>query len=605
MDPSAVATLKAAARSEWDLDADEILLNQLNAISEHFMSRMTDTKAEVDKFCDEVNVSAVTLQSTFNEFVLLSQTQFIENRCGLQVEDDEEDEEKSEEEVEDRDAKVARLYATALQLSNSALGSLSIPLYDSDLEDEEDEEVDEEGDEEDEEGEEKEKGGKALLATIGTEDFLNDPYCGLPVVGEDESVAESSYTSSDSEAEPVALAGKSSQIHQEQTQTSSAGVPSIASNAPPIAASNAPPIPAASNAPPIAAPAKSAPRVAPPTFAESSDDDDAQPIQKPNLAEVRSRVERIYQKYNPDKLDEVPDIIQKFKGRETQLIAALVQKYGPEPTGPTTKVKPPSALESSSDSDAAPSKPRAAGKKAPPKAAFGGDSDSDDAPRAKVSKPIPQKAFDSSSGSDSEEAKPRGKVGAQTAAPTRAFVSDDSESGDAVASRPAAAPKKSSAKKPTTKKALSSDSDSDDAPRAAPKKAPPKPVAKRAIGSDDDSESDDAPRAAPKKAPPVFGAPKVTPSAPAGGDSDEGEPPKRAPPPVPKRPQPAPDTDSAESDAAPPPKRGPKLPPRPKAKTGRALDSSDDETQFQSRGLSKPPPKAKIVKRSIYSSESD
>ncbi|GMF29198.1 unnamed protein product [Phytophthora fragariaefolia] len=45
----------------------------------------------------------------------------------------------------------------------------------------------------------------------------------------------------------------------------------------------------------------------------------------------RERLTRFYQKYNADKLHEIDGVLERFKGREAQLFAALVKKYGPEP----------------------------------------------------------------------------------------------------------------------------------------------------------------------------------------------------------------------------------------------------------------------------------
>ncbi|KAI9917151.1 hypothetical protein PsorP6_013091 [Peronosclerospora sorghi] len=45
----------------------------------------------------------------------------------------------------------------------------------------------------------------------------------------------------------------------------------------------------------------------------------------------RERLTRFYQKYNPDKVHEIDGVLERFKGRETQLFSKLVKKYGPEP----------------------------------------------------------------------------------------------------------------------------------------------------------------------------------------------------------------------------------------------------------------------------------
>lgn len=46
---------------------------------------------------------------------------------------------------------------------------------------------------------------------------------------------------------------------------------------------------------------------------------------------TRDVVRAIYAKYNPERIDEVDDICQKFVGHETSLLNALRWKYGPEP----------------------------------------------------------------------------------------------------------------------------------------------------------------------------------------------------------------------------------------------------------------------------------
>ncbi|ETV90107.1 hypothetical protein H310_15063 [Aphanomyces invadans] len=46
---------------------------------------------------------------------------------------------------------------------------------------------------------------------------------------------------------------------------------------------------------------------------------------------TRARLERFYSKYNPDKKGEIDGVLDKYKGRESVLFEALVRKYGPEP----------------------------------------------------------------------------------------------------------------------------------------------------------------------------------------------------------------------------------------------------------------------------------
>jgi hypothetical protein len=45
----------------------------------------------------------------------------------------------------------------------------------------------------------------------------------------------------------------------------------------------------------------------------------------------RDRIEALFAKYNPEKLGSVGKLLDKYAGREEQVIEALVHKYGPEP----------------------------------------------------------------------------------------------------------------------------------------------------------------------------------------------------------------------------------------------------------------------------------
>ncbi|RNF03856.1 hypothetical protein TraAM80_05510, partial [Trypanosoma rangeli] len=47
----------------------------------------------------------------------------------------------------------------------------------------------------------------------------------------------------------------------------------------------------------------------------------------------RDRVIALYTQYAPDKLANVDAQLEKYRGQEEALIAALVSKYGPEPSG--------------------------------------------------------------------------------------------------------------------------------------------------------------------------------------------------------------------------------------------------------------------------------
>ncbi|EQC28519.1 hypothetical protein SDRG_13847 [Saprolegnia diclina VS20] len=49
------------------------------------------------------------------------------------------------------------------------------------------------------------------------------------------------------------------------------------------------------------------------------------------MSGTRQRLERFYAKYNPDKISEIEAALERYKGREASLFEALVRKYGPEP----------------------------------------------------------------------------------------------------------------------------------------------------------------------------------------------------------------------------------------------------------------------------------
>jgi density-regulated protein DRP1 len=49
---------------------------------------------------------------------------------------------------------------------------------------------------------------------------------------------------------------------------------------------------------------------------------------------IEQRLLAFYEKYEPGKLDNVPGLLVKYSGKEENLFAALVKKYGPEPEDP-------------------------------------------------------------------------------------------------------------------------------------------------------------------------------------------------------------------------------------------------------------------------------
>jgi density-regulated protein DRP1 len=64
------------------------------------------------------------------------------------------------------------------------------------------------------------------------------------------------------------------------------------------------------------------------------------------MATARERLTRFYQKYNADKLHEIEGVLERFRGKESQLFNALVKKYGPEPGEDEVFAAPPAAAAS-------------------------------------------------------------------------------------------------------------------------------------------------------------------------------------------------------------------------------------------------------------------
>jgi hypothetical protein len=55
--------------------------------------------------------------------------------------------------------------------------------------------------------------------------------------------------------------------------------------------------------------------------------------QKPAVNDFRARLTAFYQEHNPSKLGSVDSMLARYQGREEVLLANLVSKYGPEPSG--------------------------------------------------------------------------------------------------------------------------------------------------------------------------------------------------------------------------------------------------------------------------------
>jgi len=65
---------------------------------------------------------------------------------------------------------------------------------------------------------------------------------------------------------------------------------------------------------------------------DNRDDEDTTGPSRPWT--IEERLDAFYCKYQPDKVDGVPALLEKYVGKEEKLFTALVKKYGPEPEDP-------------------------------------------------------------------------------------------------------------------------------------------------------------------------------------------------------------------------------------------------------------------------------
>lgn len=70
---------------------------------------------------------------------------------------------------------------------------------------------------------------------------------------------------------------------------------------------------------------------------DKRDDDAAAASQPPRPVApwtVEERLTAFYNQYQPDKVSDIPSLLEKYAGKEEKLFLALVKKYGPEPVDP-------------------------------------------------------------------------------------------------------------------------------------------------------------------------------------------------------------------------------------------------------------------------------
>lgn len=67
---------------------------------------------------------------------------------------------------------------------------------------------------------------------------------------------------------------------------------------------------------------------------ETATNDDSPPVPPLEPWTTEERLTKFYEKYVPEKVGDVPSLLEKYAGKEDKLFIALVKKYGPEPEDP-------------------------------------------------------------------------------------------------------------------------------------------------------------------------------------------------------------------------------------------------------------------------------
>ncbi|KAM6184853.1 WASH complex subunit 2-like [Rhynchocyon petersi] len=142
--PWSVEEIRRSSQS-WSLAADAGLLQFLQEFSQQTISRTHEIKKQVDGLIRETKATDCRLHNVFNDFLMLSNTQFIENRvydeeveeAVLKTEPEKADQEKTREQKEvDLIPKVQEAMNYGLQVLDSAFEQLDIKAGNSDSEEE-------------------------------------------------------------------------------------------------------------------------------------------------------------------------------------------------------------------------------------------------------------------------------------------------------------------------------------------------------------------------------------------------------------------------------------------------------------------------------------
>ncbi len=74
-----------AENGNWNLSSDQKLLEALQSLSKHIAEKSHDCIKKVNDLGAEVCESEAGLRNTFNEFLMLGNSQFIENVSSLEI----------------------------------------------------------------------------------------------------------------------------------------------------------------------------------------------------------------------------------------------------------------------------------------------------------------------------------------------------------------------------------------------------------------------------------------------------------------------------------------------------------------------------------------
>ncbi|EGW12634.1 WASH complex subunit 2 isoform X1 [Cricetulus griseus] len=142
--PWSVEEIRRSSQN-WSLAADAGLLQFLQEFSQQTISRTHEIKKQVDGLIQETKATHCRLHNVFNDFLMLSNTQFIENRVydeeveeqALKAEAEKSEQEKTREQKEvDLIPKVREAVNYGLQVLDSAFEQLDIKAGNSDSEEE-------------------------------------------------------------------------------------------------------------------------------------------------------------------------------------------------------------------------------------------------------------------------------------------------------------------------------------------------------------------------------------------------------------------------------------------------------------------------------------